>query len=175
MVENFFGRPYGGCGIIYHKSLAPIISRLNCCSNRFCAVNLTLPDTNTDCPQSTLLVNVYFPTDYGTPDSDAAFLECLGELDGFISAQPYDNLIICGDFNVDFSRSTHNSIHLLDFMTDHNLVRADSSSNIQFTYRRDDHSASSWPDHVLTLRHQLPLIQGVSCLDSVENFSTHLL
>lgn len=53
----------------------------------------------------------------------------------------------------------------------HNLVSVDISSNIQLTYSKDDHSASSWPDHVLTLKHQL---QDVACLDSVENFLDHL-
>ena len=163
--ELLTGCPYGGCGILYRKLLSPFISRLNCCSNRFCAVNLTLPTSNPDCSQSILLVNVYLPTDYGTVVTNNAFLDCLGELDGFISAQPFDN-IICGDFNVDFSRNSH---QLVDFMNTHNLVRADSSTNIQFTYRRDDLSVTSWPDHVLTLPHCLSQIPGVSCLDDADN------
>ena len=67
-------------------------------------------------------VNVYLPTDYGTPDSNNVFLECLGDLDGFISTQSFDNIIISGAFNVNFSRHNHNCNQLLDFMTHHNLV-----------------------------------------------------
>ena len=33
---------------------------------------------------NTLLINVYLPTDYGTSDSNNAFLESLGELDAII-------------------------------------------------------------------------------------------
>ena len=115
---------------------------------------------------STLPINVYLPTDYGTPESNAAYLDCLCELDGFISAQSFDNVIICGDFNVDFSRNNHNTSCLTDFMDEYNLVRADTSPHIQLTYRKDDFSASSWPDHVLTLRHNVSN-SGATCLDSV--------
>ena len=98
--ELHLGRPYyGGCGIIYHKSLAPIISRFNCCSD------LIVSLLSTYLYQTLILTahnNPQFLLTFTSPDSNAAFLECLGELDGFISAQPYDNLIICGDFNVDF-------------------------------------------------------------------------
>ena len=87
-----------------------------------------------------------------------------------VSAQSFDN-ITRGDFNVDFSRDNHNRSHLQALMIHHNLVRANASSNIQFTYRKDDHSASSWPDHVLTLSHN---VQDVACLDDVDyNFSDH--
>ena len=34
------GRPYGGCSILYRKSLMPFITPLVSCSNRFCAVKL---------------------------------------------------------------------------------------------------------------------------------------
>ena len=56
-------------------------------------------------------------------------------------------------------------------MTHLNLVRADTSSNIQFTYKRDDYSASSWPDHILTLSHNASQIVGVACLDNVADLS----
>ena len=170
--ELLLGRPYGGCGILYRKSLSPYISRLKSDAKRFCAVSLA-----SDCTHGgsyhTLIVNMYLPTDYGTHDSNNAFLESLAELDGFISAQSFDN-ILCGDFNVDFSRDSHNCKHLLNFMTHLNLVRADTSSNIRFTYKRDDYSASSWPDHILTLRNNTSHIVGVACLDNVDNFSDHL-
>ena len=121
--ELLTGHPYGGCGILYRKLLSPFISRHNC-SNRFCAA---LPTSNPDSSQSIILVNVYLPTDYGTVVTNNAFLGCLGELDGFISTQPFDNIIICGNFNVDFSRNSHNCHQLVDFMNTHNLVRADTS------------------------------------------------
>ena len=36
--ELVCGRPYGGCSILYRKSLASCITPLDSCSNRFCGV-----------------------------------------------------------------------------------------------------------------------------------------
>ena len=88
---------------------------------------------------------VYLPTDYGTLDS---FTETLAELDGFLLSHSYDNIIICGDFN---NCGGRNCEHLHSFMHEHNFVCADMNSCIKYTYRRDDHTSFSWPDHVLTL------------------------
>ena len=130
--ELLAGRPYGGCGILYRKSLSQSISRLRCCSKRFCALTLTLTNPITSSTFNTLLFNVYLPTDYNTCGSNNAFLETVAELDGFISSQLYDNIIICGDFNVDFSRGGHNFRHLDSFMCEHGLVSADRNSSIKY-------------------------------------------
>ena len=111
-----------------------------------------------------LLTSIYQLINYGTIETNTAFLDCLGELDGFISAQPFDNVIICGDFNVEFSCNTHNSHQLVDFMNTHNLVRADTSTNIQFTYRRDDLSVTSWPDHTMYLLFLTACLRYKGCL-----------
>ena len=86
--ELLLGHPYGGCGILYLKSLSPYISRLKSDAKCFCAVSLATDSTHSGSYHTLgLIVNVYLPTDYGTHDSNNAFLESLAELDGFISAQ----------------------------------------------------------------------------------------
>ncbi len=40
-----------------------------------------------------LLVNVYLPTDYGTPDAHSDYLLSVSELEGFIDSQSFDHLI----------------------------------------------------------------------------------
>ncbi len=42
-------------------------------------------------------------------------------IDGFISSESFDNLLIVGDFNVDFDCACFNSSHLLGFMDDYNI------------------------------------------------------
>ena len=168
------GRPYGGCGILFRKHLSPFMQRVKSCSRRFCALSLTIGNSLNRSTHCTLLINVYLPTDYGTSDSNNSFLETLSELEGFISSNPYDNVIIFGDFNVDFSRPGHNSSHLTSFMHDYGLVCADLDSGIQYTYRRDDHSSFSRPDHIITLEHYAHLIKDISCSENVDNFSDHL-
>ena len=81
--------------------------RFNSHSKRFCAIALTFTNSHL------LLINVYLPTDYNTPELNNSFLETLAELEGFISSYSYDNLILCGDFNVDFDRDGQNANHLL--------------------------------------------------------------
>ena len=70
------GRPYGGCGIIYRKALAPLVSHLPSTSKRFCALKFSLNGI------SLLFICVYFPTDYRDAQSRAAFVHLLGEIEG---------------------------------------------------------------------------------------------
>ena len=88
--------------------------------------------------------------------------------------QSYDNLLVCGDLNVDFMRGGHNCRHLQNFMREYNLVSVDTNSSVKYTYRRDDHTSFSWPDHILTLSHTAHLITDIACTESVDNFSDHL-
>ena len=68
----------------------------------------------------------------------------------YIQSVPFDNIVICGDFNVDFKRTGHFLSSLTQFMLSHNLVSVDCIFPIDYTYCRDDNSAHSWPDHILT-------------------------
>lgn len=54
--EILAGRPYGGCGIMFRKSLSSAVCRLKSCSKRFCALSLILTDTLNDCSFIILLV-----------------------------------------------------------------------------------------------------------------------
>jgi len=113
---------------------------------------------------------VYLPTDYGT-----STLLALGELDGFIDSQSFDHIIIGGDFNVDFNRSSGPLNLLSNFMADHDLVAADCAiqHSIGFTYERDDGYCRSWPDHFLCNSSSLSVISHVCKVDSGSNLSDH--
>ena len=75
--------------------------------------------------QSLLLICVYLPTNYGTTQSYDQYLESLGELKGFIDSQVFDNIIIAGDFNVDFNHHSTSSEYLIRFMNDLQLCAVD--------------------------------------------------
>ena len=102
-------------------------------STRLLAISLCLCDPTSNSIINTLLINVYLSTNYNTDDSNNAFLESIAELDGFISAQSFDNLIICGDFNADFSHNNNNCVVLSDLVRIYDLIRADSNSSISYT------------------------------------------
>ena len=48
---------------------------VNSCSKRFCALTLSATNPVTNCTFNTLIINAYLPTDYGTPDSNNAYIE----------------------------------------------------------------------------------------------------
>ena len=164
------GTPYGGCAILYRKWLAPCITRHELNSNRFCSITI---DSNSF---KSLLICVYLPTNYNSSQSNDYFLETIGELKGYVNSMFFDNLIIAGDFNVDFSRSNVTNRYLNSFMSNLNLVASDVQPKfgIKYTYRRDDGLAFSWPDHVLTFSHHSQAIRDIRCWESVDNFSDHL-
>ena len=143
-------------------------------SQRLCAISLTLHNSLDNSSFAILFVCVYFPTDYSNVASHTAFAESIGELDGIISAENFDDIIIAGDFNTDLSRPGSNFTTLTSFMSSHKLVCVDKLYNINFTYRKDDFSCFSSPDHILTYSNFSNLIDSVFTLDPVENFSDHL-
>ena len=73
-------------------------------------------------------------------DSEQLYRESLAELKGFVDSQSFDNLIITGDFNVDFHISSSRRDLLLTFMTGTNLCAVDLyfHDSINYTYERDD-------------------------------------
>ena len=171
--ELILGRPYGGCTIFFRKSFSHSISRLKSCSTRFCALLLKLLDSSNQQIVSILIVNVYLPTNYGSDESTTTFQETVAELEGLVLTQTYDHVIIAADFNVDFAKVSPNRTILECFTQAFDLVRGDICSDISFTYRRDDHQ--SWVDHVICSSAILNTISNIMSIDSVDNFSDHLL
>ena len=112
---------FGGCGILYLKSLPSVIRRIFTDSKLLCAISITL-NARDNLPFVILLICVYLPTDYSTVASHSAFSESRCELHGLISAEHLDNVIIAGDFNVDFSRPGPNCSNLSAFMLSNNLI-----------------------------------------------------
>ena len=139
------GRPFGGCSILYRKSLASFISPLVSCSNRFCGVKFV-----DSCGLSHLLLCVYLPA-RGSSTASSEYLNTLGELQGFIASQHFDVLLIAGDFNVDFDRSGPFHSLLVDFITELNLFVCDLpfKNSVGFTYEGSQGFPPSWIDHVL--------------------------
>ena len=163
------GRPYGGCSILYRKSLSPFITLLDSGSNRFCALKLC--DSN---GLSVLMICVYMPGEH-TQDAFNAYLNILGELEGFIDRYGCDLNLIIGDFNVDFGRGGSLNDLLLDFMSDLNLTACDLQyqNDILYTYERDDGLVRSWIDHVLSSHSFSHLVSDIYTQRSGSNLSDH--
>ena len=97
------GRLYGGCSILYRKSLSLFVTPLHSCSNHFCGLKI--------CDFSGVLYSlicVYMPSDCGTA-SYSKYLNTLGELEGFSFSHSCNVNNVVGDFNVDFDRGGHHA------------------------------------------------------------------
>ena len=92
------GRPYGGCSIIYRKSLVSFITPVDSCSDRFCAIKLC--DSS---GLSILIICVYMPGEHINQNPFDVYFSTLGELEGFIDSHKSDVCLVIGDFNVDFN------------------------------------------------------------------------
>ena len=163
------GRPYGGCSILYRKSLSSCISLLQSNSDRFCGIRLC--DSS---GLSYLLVSVYMPT-YYDPSCVDVYLNVLGELEGFIASQGCDVNIIAGDFNVDFDRGGQFAKLLKDFMAGLDLHACDLNfrSSVNYTYERDDCVTQSWLDHVLCSQKFSTHISDIHAVHSASITSDH--
>ena len=163
------GRPFGGCLLIYRKSLVSFISPLVSCSNRFCGVKCV-----DSCGLSCLLVCVYMPA-RSSSTASSEYLNTLGELQGFITSQHFDVLLIAGDFNVDFDRSGPFHSLLIDFISDLNLFVCDLpfKNSVGFTYEGSQGFPPSWIDHVLCSASYYSLVTDVSSLRSGHILSDH--
>ena len=153
------GRPYyGGCAILFRKSLSSSIIPLCTNSNRLCAVRLQELSGS-----SVLFVCVFLPSE-SAMSCYSDYLNTLGELEGFIESQQCNHTIVVGDFNVDFDCGGSLAGLLTDFIVEHDFVVCDLSycKSVKFTYERDDCLVNSWIDHVvcsqsLSLSDHLPL------------------
>ena len=163
------GRPFGGCGIIFRKSLSDRVSHLPSISKRFCALLLSIENL------SILCICVYFPTNYHDTQSSDAFLSMLCEIEGFIDTVVFDHVVIAGDFNVDSRASSPRATLFCDFLQDRDLVCVDQLplSSVTHTYTSEASGTTSWIDHVVCDADLALLVLSVSPLQYGSNLSDH--
>ena len=121
-----------------------------------------------------LLVCMYLPFFGDSVESSNDYLITLGELEGFIARHRSDHLI-AGDFKVDFNLNNVNLGHLMHFLSDLNLTAADlpHHASIQYTYLRDDGTASSWLGHYLCDFSLVCALSNFCRFDLGANLSDH--
>ena len=163
------GRPYGGCSILYRKSLSSCITPLDTFSDRFCSVKLC-DSSGLSC----LLICAYMPSESGQ-SSFGGYMTTLGELEGFIESQNCDVVIVAGDLNVDFDRGGYNAKLLQDFIMELDLYACDLEfrTQVNYTYERDDGLVRSWIDHILCSQHVSSLVTDIYAVHSGSILSDH--
>ena len=161
------GRPYGGVGIIWRKSLAKYISIVQYEDNRIIGCNVGISDN------SMLFVNVYLP--YQCVDNHDDFVLYLGKLTAIINECTTPTIAIVGDFNA--KAGTMFESELLQFVNTCNLNIADyeyfGRSSDTHTYVSDSHGTTSWLDHYVCSHSMYSAITGMKVIDRLPS-SDHL-
>ena len=167
------GRPFGGCALVYKKSLACNVSLIPTHSKRLLAVSCSL-----SCGFNALLLNVYMPCDSRSPDNQLTeFTNILCEIDAIISMNNCPEFVILGgDLNTDLSRvnSSHTKT-LIDFCSTNDLkfCVSTSLSSVTFTYENESSGVRSLIDHFVVSDNLFDEITHYSALDHGHNPSDH--
>ena len=162
------GRPHGGVACLWRRTLACKVSPLNTNNERLCAIKLESTEL------TIIIVSVYMPCDTEILDSSSAnvFREVLQCISDLCHSEGVDNVIMGGDFNMDFSRNRSvNRQSLLSFMTQENMTCCLNSdvSTIDYTYE----SMTSLIDHFIVTDNLLSSVSKYECTHSGSNMSDH--
>ena len=166
------GRPSGGLGIFWKKSLTSNIKMIkHPDSVRTQAIELC---------GNYLLINVYFPTDPQIANfDDFNLLKCIEDVKWFINSFPNHKFIIAGDLNCDMSRNSRFVNIIREFFLNCNLISAWSSFNVDFTFSshqtRNGNNifSSSVIDHFVVEPNILSDISHAQVIHLGDNLSNH--
>jgi len=165
------GRPYGGCAILWRVGITHRIQpvQVKSLSKRICSVLLTLHSD-----YKILLLCAYFPTDPGTVAYDKAELDIvLSDITDVLINVQYDGLIVGGDINSDFTRTTGFVKNVDQYMKNKTLQSLWSRFHVDYTYRHTDGISTSTVDHFMVNNSVKNICVDGGVEHSVDNLSNH--
>ena len=172
------GRPYGGTGFIFDKSLS--LALRPCISHKYPRV--TALEMNTS-DSHVLLINAYMPflNTSNVDDCKTDYFETLSQIQSIMQDFPDSEFIICMDMNCNVYNSRHPFNEMLtDFISKNNFITAlDLNDNIDIStaWTRHDfkkHNPSrTLIDGFLVSRRLIPLIKSVDIGHYGDNRSDH--
>ena len=95
------GKPHGGVGIFYKKSIAKYVSHIKSVNRMVCAVKIT-----TDNDFTCLIVSAYLPCDTYIGTVQQAYSETTNYIYSLINEHGCKSVILCGDYNTSSERKT---------------------------------------------------------------------
>ena len=124
------GRPYGGLAILWKNNLALSITPIKTNSSRLCAVNVKSDKINI------IIFNIYMPCDNNSDESFDIFGDVLFDLLSILDTYRGFDLIMGGDFNVDFKRNESRNLGLLKQFIDEEFLNCITLDlpNDEYTY-----------------------------------------
>ena len=157
------GRPYGGCAIVWRRQLAitstPIITN----SPRICAVELKSDNIKL------IIMSIYMPT-----DNEVSYIEygdVLDEISSILGSYDNYDVVLGGDFNVDFSRIGSRNLQLLKLFISQEELTCATLQIVNNNYSRSDvHNNRSFIDHFIVSQN---IDFNVSVSHDGDNLSDH--
>ena len=141
------GRPFGGCAILWKKNMTVAITPVNTTSPRICAVEVKSNQIKL------LLITVYMPNDNDSNDINMLYGDVLSEISSIISNYEHD-IIISGDFNVDYNRINSQNLNLLKQFVHLEELECVTLKITQNNFTREDTLGSrSFIDHIIVNNH----------------------
>ena len=161
------GRPFGGCLILYKRTIKLPIYPINTSSDRICAAKI---DTES---VKILLISIYMPCTDNSTDSCSQYDDVLAELSAVIQIYDDFNIIIGGDFNVDFNKINSNRNKLLNFLASESLINVGAFfNNFNYTFESSN-GHRSCIDHFISSENAINSISGYEVLYDGTNLSDH--
>ena len=168
--ELLTGRPHGGVGILWKKTIAKFVTPVEVLNNRVCAV--TVQDGN----RGLLIINGYLPVDTQsrTQVSDLMF-DTMDAIEQLLERFPNFEVIFGGDMNADLTRTTAHVSCLKAFI---NRVHLQTVWDLdiatqEYTYVNHNFSSGSCIDHYLVSTSTIEKLSSCYVYNSSLNLSNH--
>ena len=136
------GRPYGGLGVLWKKSLSSMLKFVDCDEDRLQPFVLKIGNE-----KQLMVCNVYCPNDNRSASVVTDdFIRIIDSLEICIQENPSDYTLLGGDFNTDFNRNNAQSKYLNQFLL-RNMLNQTWQGNI-YTFTGPN-STRSCIDHFM--------------------------
>ncbi|XP_063539546.1 uncharacterized protein LOC134748704 [Cydia strobilella] len=162
------GRPYGGVGLLYRKSVFQNVSVVRCDNARLCAIKIMTNDN-----QPLLVVSVYMPTDCS--DNLGEFTDCLGAVSAIIDECGIESVYIMGDFNAHPHERFYNE--LIKHCDEQKWCCMDVDklgiTSDTYTFFSDAHLCRRWLDHFVLSQSAVLSVRNVYVNNNCVTWSDH--
>jgi hypothetical protein len=152
------GRPHGGLGILWRKSLGQHCKVITYDDNRIMGLELVSEH------KKVLLLNVYLPYDDGTNLSVQNYQQYLSKLESIMSEYSSSYCASIGDFNANVSVNGHRfGKELKSYCNDENLCISDCvyAARDTFIFLNEAHGTVAWLDHVVSTQSFNDIVESV--------------
>ena len=166
--EILRGRPYGGCAIMWRQDLCAQVEVIAADSKRVCAVRIVSSHWRL------VIICAYMPYEDGELSTDI-YVDQLACIEHLVHSNADCQVVICGDFNVDFTRQRLHTILLSSFCENLDMFPAHGhySYDIDYTYCFGTIRYSTLDHFLLSGTLYETCVDSVTVVHNIDNFSDH--